>query len=104
MLVVKFCRCLSLQNLIYALNFSFQIKGDMKCVVLFKKDVCVVLFKKDVVWFCLKRKLRSFWENSVRETVCRGKLWAIKRGERLCLQSCKDNKCHGKLEGNASKV
>ena len=70
---------------------------------------CVVLFKKDVVWFCLKRKLRgkiircggerakragekekrslfssgsSFWEISVRETVCRGKLWAIKRGER----------------------
>ena len=43
---------------------------------------CVVLFKKDVVWFCLKRKLRGKiirWENSVRETVCRGKFWATER-------------------------
>ena len=45
---------------------------------------CVVLFKKDVVWFCLKRKLRGKiircgGENSVRETVCRGKFWATKR-------------------------
>ena len=30
-------------------DFSVD-KGDMKCVV---------LFKKDVVWFCLKRKLRG---------------------------------------------
>ena len=65
-----------------------KTKGDMKCVVLFKKDVVFCLKR---TWFGLKRKLR-------------GKIVAIKRGERWCLKSCKDNKCHGKLEGNASKV
>ena len=49
----------------------------MKCVVLFKKDV--VLFKKEAV------RENLLWrrvENAVRETVFRGKLWGIKRGER----------------------
>ena len=40
----------------------------MNCMVLIKKDV--VLFKKEAARI------------SVRETVFRGKLWAIKRGER----------------------
>ena len=64
---------------------------------------CVVLFKKDVVWFKKEaaRENRPLWRRASeasgvgreewpfilgkfckRNTVCRGKLWAIKRGER----------------------
>ena len=51
---------------------------------------CVVLFKKDVVWFKKEaaRENRPLWRKAIlekfckRNIVCRGKLWAIKRGER----------------------
>ena len=46
----------------------------MKCVILIKK--AVVLFKKEAA------RENPSWEYSVREPVFRGKLWAIKRGER----------------------
>ena len=46
----------------------------MKCVVLFKKEAA----RENLLW----RRASEFWEKAVRETVFRGKLWAIKRGDR----------------------
>ena len=60
---------------------SFQRLYEMR-VVLIKKDV--VLFKKEAarenpLW----RRTSFIPGNSVRETVFRGKLWAIKRGDKI---------------------
>ena len=55
---------------------ALRSKGDMKCVVM---RCFVVLFKKEAARENPPFILRKI---AARETVCRGKLWAIKRGER----------------------